>query len=201
MASNTVLKCKAELIETGTRMENVRVLTEHEIILAVIKGNKEAYQQIITTYMQKAYYIALGFVHNHQDALDLSQECFIKAYRKLKKYDLNRPFFPWFYQILKNLCIDHYKKKRRLNEVPLEDVKIIGRKQEDREMKESLWKGIAELPIEQREVIILRYFRQLSYKEIAEVTGKPVGTVMSSLYYAKKKLKDILGKYLGFEGG
>ena len=180
-------------------MESAIVLTEREIILAVIKGNKEAYQQIITNYMQRAYFIALGFVHNHQDALDLSQECFIKAYRKLKKYDLDRPFFPWFYQILKNLCIDHYKKKRRLNEVPLEDVKIIGHKQEDREMKESLWKGIAELPVEQREVIILRYFRQLSYKEIAELTGKPVGTVMSSLYYAKKKLKDILGKYLGFE--
>lgn len=187
------------MIETGNLMENVSTLTEREIILAVIKGNKEAYQQIITTYMQKAYYIALGFVHNHQDALDLSQDCFIKAYRKLKKYDLNRPFFPWFYQILKNLCIDHYKKKRRLNEVPLDDIKILGKKQEDREMKESLWKGIAELPIEQREVIILRYFRQMSYIEIAEVTGKPVGTVMSSLYYAKKKLKDILGKYLGFE--
>lgn len=199
MASNIVLKCKVGLIETGNQMESRSVLTEREIILAVIKGNKEAYQQIITTYMQRAYYIALGFVHNHQDALDLSQECFIKAYRKLKKFDLNRPFFPWFYQILKNLCIDHYKKKRRLNEVPLEDVKIIGRKQEDREMKESLWKGIAELPVEQREVIILRYFRQLSYKEIAEVLGKPVGTVMSSLFYAKKKLKDILGKYLGFE--
>jgi RNA polymerase sigma-70 factor (ECF subfamily) len=199
MASNTVLKCNVGLIETGNQMESRSVLTEREIILAVIKGNKEAYQQIITTYMQRAYYIALGFVHNHQDALDLSQECFIKAYRKLKKFDLNRPFFPWFYQILKNLCIDHYKKKRRLNEVPLEDVKIIGRKQEDREMKESLWKGIAELPVEQREVIILRYFRQLSYKEIAEVMGKPVGTVMSSLYYAKKKLKDILGKFLGFE--
>ena len=199
MASNIVLKCKVGLIETGNQMESRSVLTEREIILAVIKGNKEAYQQIITTYMQRAYYIALGFVHNHQDALDLSQECFIKAYRKLKKFDLNRPFFPWFYQILKNLCIDHYKKKRRLNEVPLEDVKIIGRKQEDKEMKESLWKGIAELPVEQREVIILRYFRQLSYKEIAEVLGKPVGTVMSSLFYAKKKLKDILGKYLGFE--
>lgn len=200
MASNSVLKCKAGLIKTGVRMESLKVLTEQEIILAVRRGNKEAFQQIITTYMQRAYYIALGFVHNHQDALDLSQECFIKAYRKLKKFDINRPFFPWFYQILKNLCIDHYNKKRRLNEVPLEDVRIIGQKQEDREMKESLWKGIAELPLEQREVIILRYFRQLSYNEIAEVTGKPVGTVMSSLYYAKKKLKGILGKYLGFEG-
>ncbi|MBN2244901.1 MAG: RNA polymerase sigma factor [Candidatus Aminicenantes bacterium] len=199
MASNSILKFKFGLAETGDRMESLKVLSEKEIILAVKNGNKEVYQQIIKCYMQRAYYIALGFVHNHQDALDLSQECFIKAYRKLKMFDAKRPFFPWFYQILKNLCIDHYKKKQRLNEVPLEDIKISGRKREDREMRESLWKGIAELPIEQREVIILRYFRQMSYKEISEVTGKPVGTVMSSLYYAKKKLKGILGKYLGFE--
>jgi RNA polymerase sigma-70 factor, ECF subfamily len=199
MASNSILKFKIGLTEIGDRMESLKILSEQEIILAVKKGNKEAYQQIIKSYMQRAYYIALGFVHNHQDALDLSQECFIKAYRKLKMFDAQRPFFPWFYQILKNLCIDHYKRKKRLNEIPLEDIKIIGKKQEDREMRDSLWKGIAELPIEQREVIILRYFRQLSYTEIAEVMGKPVGTVMSSLYYAKKKLKDILGKYLGFE--
>jgi len=58
-----------------------------------------------------------------------------------------------------------------------------------------MWKGIEQLPFEQREVIILRYFRQYSYQEIAEMTGKPMGTVMSSLFYAKKKLKEIMKKY------
>lgn len=174
-------------------------LSENEILALVKKGDAQAYQQIVKKYMQTAYYIALGFVHNHQDALDLSQESFIKAFRKIKSFDAGRPFFPWFYRILKNLCIDHFKRIRRRMEIPLEESYFLIQDREDKEMKEAMWQGIEKLPFEQKEIIILRYFREYSYEEIAEITGKPVGTVMSSLYYAKKKLKDIVGKYLGFE--
>lgn len=174
-------------------------LSENEILALVKKGDAQAYQQIVKKYMQTAYYIALGFVHNHQDALDLSQESFIKAFRKIKNFDAGRPFFPWFYRILKNLCIDHFKRIRRRMEIPLEESYFLIQDREDKEMKEAMWQGIEKLPFEQKEIIILRYFREYSYEEIAEITGKPIGTVMSSLYYAKKKLKDIVGKYLGFE--
>ena len=173
--------------------------SENEILALVKKGDAQAYQQIVKKYMQTAYYIALGFVHNHQDALDLSQESFIKAFRKIKSFDAGRPFFPWFYRILKNLCIDHFKRIRRRKEIPLEESYFLIQDREDKEMKEAMWQGIEKLPFEQKEIIILRYFREYSYEEIAEITGKPIGTVMSSLYYAKKKLKDIVGKYLGFE--
>ncbi len=173
--------------------------SENEILALVKKGDAQAYQQIVKKYMQTAYYIALGFVHNHQDALDLSQESFIKAFRKIKSFDAGRPFFPWFYRILKNLCIDHFKRIRRRMEIPLEESYFLIQDREDKEMKEAMWKGIEKLPFEQKEIIILRYFREYSYEEIAEITEKPIGTVMSSLYYAKKKLKDIVGKYLGFE--
>ncbi len=174
-------------------------LSENEILALVKKGDAQAYQQIVKKYMQTAYYIALGFVHNHQDALDLSQESFIKAFRKIKSFDAERPFFPWFYRILKNLCIDHFKRIRRRMEIPLEESYFLIQDREDKEMKEAMWQGIKKLPFEQKEIIILRYFREYSYEEIAEITGKPIGTVMSSLHYAKKRLKDIVGKYLGFE--
>jgi RNA polymerase sigma-70 factor (ECF subfamily) len=170
-------------------------LTEREILERVRRGDRAAYQGIVTRYMQTAYYIALGFVHNQQDALDISQDAFIRAFRKIKQFDLERRFFPWFYRLLKNLCLDHIKKRRRITEVPLDDVQLAGEKEADPELKELLWKGIEELSFEQREVIILRYFRQYSYQEIADVTGKPLGTVMSSLFYAKKRLKEILKKY------
>ncbi len=199
MQEGTVLQREAVLFKVKGRMKNTKALSEAEICALVQRGDKEAYQEIVVRYMQSAYYVALAFVHNHQDALDLSQEAFIRAFRKIKKFDTNRPFFPWFYRILKNLCIDHYKHRRRLREVPLDSVRILEVEHEDREMKKALWKGIDELPHEQKEIIILRYFRQLSYQEIAEVLGKPIGTVMSSLYYAKKRLKGIVGKYLGFE--
>ena len=174
-------------------------LSENEILALVKKGDAQAYQQIVKKYMQTAYYIALGFVHNHQDALDLSQESFIKAFRKIKSFDAGRPFFPWFYRILKNLCIDHFKRIRRRKEIPLEESYFLIQDREDKEMKEAMWQGIKKLPFEQKEIIILRYFREYSYEEIAEITGRPIGTVMSSLHYAKKRLKKIVGKYLGFE--
>ncbi len=191
---------KEQIFSAGAGQGKVkRTLSEREILESVQKGDKEAYGLIVKRYMHAAYYIALGFVHNQQDALDVSQDAFIKAFRKIKMFDTHMPFFPWFYRLMKNLCIDHLKHKRRMSEVPLEDTKVFDKARDDREMKEALWKGIRELPFDQREVIILRYFRQMSYAEIAELIGRPIGTVMSSLYYAKKKLKGILGKYMGFK--
>ena len=199
MQEETVLQRQTAFITTKDKMGSKKALSESEIIELVQNGDKEAYQEIVVRHMQSAYYVALAFIHNHQDALDISQEAFIRAFRKIKKFDNKRPFFPWFYRILKNLCIDHYKRRRRLNEVPPENVRILEIEHEDREMKKALWKGIDELPDEQKEIIILRYFQQLSYQEIAEILEKPIGTVMSSLFYAKKRLKGIVGKYLGFE--
>lgn len=199
MQEETVLQRESAFIGAKDKMDRKTALTEAEICELVQKGDREAYQEIVVRHMQTAYYVALAFVHNHQDALDLSQEAFIRAFRKIKKFDTKRPFFPWFYRILKNLCIDHYKHRRRLNEVPLENVRILEVEHEDREMKKALWMGIDELPSEQKEIIVLRYFQQLSYQEIAEILDKPIGTVMSSLHYAKKRLKGIVGKYLGFE--
>lgn len=178
-----------------------RERSEKDLFKAVQKGDREAYGVIVKKYMHSAYYIALGFVHNQEDALDVSQDAFIKAFRKIKMFDTEKPFFPWFYRLLRNLCIDHLKRKSRVRAIPLEDVHILTEDKENRELKETLWKGIEKLPFEQREIIILRYFRQLSYAEIAELVGKPIGTVMSSLFYAKKNLRGIIGKYLGFEMG
>ena len=176
-----------------------REMSEKAILEVVQKGDREAYAAIVKRYMHSAYYIALGLVHNQQDALDVSQDAFIKAFRKIKMFDTSKPFFPWFYRLLRNLCIDHLKGKHRMREIPLDDAHILVEEKRDRELKETLWKGIEKLPFEQREIVILRYFRQYSYAEIAEIIGKPIGTVMSSLFYAKKKLKGIVGKYMGFE--
>jgi RNA polymerase sigma-70 factor (ECF subfamily) len=172
---------------------------EREIISDVLSGRKEAYREIVEKYMQRAYYVALGFVRDPDTAMDISQMAFIKAYKSLRRFDLEKPFFPWFYRILRNLSLDHLKHARRFPEVPLEDVVIVGDEREDRDLKEALWKAIEQLPVEQREIIVLRYFEGLSYKEIAETVAKPIGTVMSSLHYSKRKLKKTLGAFLGFE--
>ena len=196
MANGTCLEASVTLRGVPLRKMSDKTLSEKEVLESVIAGNREAYQGIVQRYMRTAYFIALGFVHNQQDALDISQDAFIRAFRKIKKFDPQKPFFPWFYRLMKNLCLDHIKRRQRLKEIPLAEARVFKVEKQDKEIKEIIWKGIEELPVEQREIIILRYFQQYSYQEIAEITNKPVGTIMSSLFYAKKKLKAIVGKFL-----
>lgn len=197
MSEETALQRELVIHGGGILVREDKVLSEKEVLELVKKGDREAYQEIVIRYMKRAYYIALGFVQNPQDAMDLSQESFIRAFHKIKSFNTRMPFFPWFYRLMKNLCIDFLKRSSHHKEVPLEEVHVLKEEREDRELKEVLWRGIEKLPMEQKEVVILRYFQQMSYQEIAEMTGKPAGTVMSSLFYAKKRLKKIIGRFLG----
>jgi len=197
VAEESTLNRRVALCGEKAWMSRGILLSEKDLLLRIQKGDREAYGEVVKKHMRPAYFIALGFIHNPQDALDISQDAFVRAFRSISRFDAERPFFPWLYRILKNLCLDHLKKSRHHLEIPLEGMQLAGKEKEDRDVKEILWKGITELPFEQREVIILRYFQQYSYKEIADITSKPVGTVMSSLHGAKKKLRGILKKYLG----
>ncbi|MHC4568084.1 MAG: RNA polymerase sigma factor, partial [Planctomycetota bacterium] len=76
------------------------------------RGSAEAFEVLVNRYMKDAYFIALGLVGNREDAMDLSQEAFVRAYRNIKQVKPGRKFFPWFYQILKNLCISHLRKRK-----------------------------------------------------------------------------------------
>ncbi len=177
---------------------------ERLLLMRCRKGDSGSFEQIVNLYMKRAYAIALGFVGQHEDALDLSQEAFIKAYKNIKKYDPERRFFPWFYQILKNLCFNYLKKRKELCFSKASDSEqhriaqyatdgfdpsVIA---ERNEMKEQIWTAIGALDEKHREIIILRHFQELSYEEIAEVLGCHKGTVMSRLYYARRELKDLL---------
>lgn len=199
MSEETALQGEFYIPKDRIVMAENNALSEREAIIQVQKGHTEAYKVIVERYMKRAYYIALGYVRNVQDAMDISQESFIKAFRKIKTFDPEKSFFPWFYKLLKNLCLDHIKRRSRAQEIPLDEARVLKDEREDREMKEILWKGIEKLPFEQREVIILRYFQQFSYHEIAEITARPVGTIMSSLYYAKKRLREVIKKFLSPE--
>ena len=171
-----------------------------EIINRVKKGNKEAYGIIVKKYMKKAHFLALGFVGDTNDALDLSQMAFIKAYRSLSSFDQERPFLPWFYANLRNLCLNFVKRKKAIPMVPLEEANqsdpALYQKDHREDMKEIVGKAISSLSAEAKEVILLKYFQECSYSEMAEILNCPVGTIMSRLYYARKKLKENLERYL-----
>lgn len=173
------------------------------------RGSKEAFEAVVRRYMKDAYFIALGLVGNREDALDLSQEAFIHTYRNIKRFNPDRKFFPWFYQILRNLCFNHLKKARderrrfaeRFGDQEIErdagDLFTPDVVAERNETKDRVWKAIGRLDDKHREVIILRHFRSLSYEQIAQNLFCGKGTVMSRLYYARKRLKEILDSQKG----
>ena len=168
------------------------------------RGSRRAFEVFVNKYMKDAYFIALGLVGNHDDALELSQEAFIRAYRNIKLIKPDRRFFPWFYQILKNLCISHLRKRRyrqasSLNAENCPEVaaqtdcfspEAVARRNET---KDRVWQAIGKLDEKHREVIILRHFQNMSYDQIADALCCNKGTVTSRLYYARKKLEELLG--------
>jgi RNA polymerase sigma-70 factor (ECF subfamily) len=172
-------------------------LTDSQIIDAVKRGRKEAYREIVERYKRRVYFIAVGLVGNPHDALDLSQEAFIRAYRNISSFDSARPFLPWFHAIIRNLCLDFLRRADRRREIPLDGVEVADGDPADREFREAMWEAIERLSPEQREIITLHYFQGLSYKEMADTLGKPIGTIMSSLYYARQRLKIILKGSMG----
>lgn len=176
-------------------MNRDEAMEEREALKRVMRGDIDTYRVIVERYKERAYYTALGFLGNPEDALDISQDAFVRAYKSLKTFNLSRPFFPWFYKILRNLCFDFLKKRRRIPEVPLEDVEKRGDGYGVEEiykrkvLKEKVWEAISQLSPEEREIILLRFFQDCSYKEISEILDCPIGTVMSRLYYAKNSLR------------
>jgi len=177
--------------------------------LAAIKrcqqGSRKDFEPIVERYKKQSYSIALGLVGNHEDALDISQEAFVRAYKNIDRLKNSSKFFPWFYQILKNLCFTHLKSKRirqatslnnpdgSENIIPAEgdwftpDAVI-----ERTETKDQVWKAIGKLSKKHREVIVLRHFENLTYDQIADALFCSKGSVMSRLYHARKKLKKLL---------
>jgi RNA polymerase sigma-70 factor (ECF subfamily) len=169
-----------------------KALSDGEIIESVKQGDRDSYREIVDRYKQRAYHMALALVGDPQDALDMSQSAFIKAYRNIRRFDAGRPFLPWFYRILRNLCLDHIRRSKRRHEVPLSEALILQDASAEGEMQLALRRAIETLDAEHREVVMLHYFEGFSYREMASTLGKPMGTIMSTLYQARQKLKAAL---------
>lgn len=179
------------------------VADDSELMIAVKKGNQKAFRVLVERYKKKAYFIALGLVGDSDDAYDLSQEAFIRIYNARKRFDSGKPFFSWFYTILSNLSKNQIKKKSVRTDYARQAKEEYDPKMDNctapdalveaDESKAAVWAAIEKLSYDHREVIVLRHFEDMSYEEIAGLLGIPVGSVMSRLYYARKKLRDLLG--------
>lgn len=177
-----------------------RITSDSQAIELCQAGNKAAYGYLVNQYKERAYYSALGIVRSHDAALDLSQDAFVRAYRHIGKFDTTKKFFTWYYQILRNLCLNFIRDKKRharsFSEVDENQIKTISDEREDasalaeqNELKEALWAAMDDLKPKEREIIMLKEFQDLPYKDIADILEIPIGTVMSRLFNARKALK------------
>ncbi len=180
---------------------------DRPLVLRVRSGDRDAFGELVLKYMRRAYFTALGIVGSHDDAMDLSQDAFARAFRARRSLDPDRPFYPWFYQILRRLCFNHLRNQKtrrdRLEEAAGWLADRAGaraaeaapdRMAERAELRARLEAAIAALPPHEREVIVMREFEGLRYREIADLLGIPIGTVMSRLYAARKALAATLGE-------
>jgi RNA polymerase sigma-70 factor (ECF subfamily) len=181
---------------------------ERELLLRVQGGDHQAFGELVKKYMQRAYYGALGLTGSHDDALELSQEAFARAFRARASIDPQRPFYTWYYQILQRLCFnlgrDSKSRRQKLDAHSTWLVSEAENRQaadpedllQQQQLSTRCQTAIERLADTEREIIVLRELEELSYQEIASLLDIPVGTVMSRLYTARKRLATQLADLL-----
>ncbi len=182
---------------------------EAAVIQAVLGGDVNAFEKLVKEYEKNVYNLALRMTGNSEDAADMSQEAFIKAYNSITSFRGDSKFSVWLYRIVSNVCLDFLRSRNRKQTVSLsaenddgEDVEldIADETQSpelllDRSMtRDAVRRGLAALPPDHREILLLREIQGLSYEEIADVLGLEEGTVKSRIFRARKKLCSFLIK-------
>ena len=181
--------------------------SDGELVRESRLGDKEAFRELVERYQRKIVSVALGMVHNPDDALEIAQETFVKAFESLGGFKGESSFYTWLYRIVVNRAIDFRRRERRHPTVALDDRdgQGTGEGYEDtlkeerpndpyqqvqaREVGDRVSAAINELTPDHKAVILLREVEGLSYEEISRVMQCSKGTVMSRLHYARKKLQ------------
>lgn len=177
--------------------ERKEACNEREMLRAVLNGRKEAYADIFKLHRHRAYGLAYQYTGNKEDALDVVQDAFIRAYINLKRFDLGREFGPWLLTIVRNLSIDLLRKRKSRAAEDLPEVlpDLRSRTRADEELlRLEVRTALLQMEPGQREIIFLKDYQGHSYAEIAEIIDIPLGTVMSRLHHARKRLAQLVRK-------
>ena len=175
-------------------------LDEAGLVAACLAGRPDAFEVIVERHRRTVYQLCYRFVGNHEDASDLSQDVFLRAYRGLGNFRGGSSLSTWLYRIGVNLCLNRVSAKRPVTEAIDEQQHIDTRSESasERVLREErgaqVRKAIAALPPKQRATLILRMYHELSHEEIAGVLGSSVGAVKANFFHALGNLKKQLGK-------
>ena len=185
---------------------------EHDDIALVRrcqKGDALAFEQLVIKYRSKVFSMIYGMVQNEQDAWDLAQEGFVKAWRSIHRFKGQASFYTWLYRIVTNVAIDSLRRKSFKKTAEFDDEIAATQVEpgsktmpqpdpmphqglEREEIRHRIEHAINKLSPEHRAVIVMKEIEELQYSEIAEALGCSIGTVMSRLFYARKKLQTLL---------
>ncbi|NQT16005.1 MAG: sigma-70 family RNA polymerase sigma factor [Planctomycetes bacterium] len=176
-------------------MKGRSVQSDAEAIQQCRSGHPDAFRVLVERYQAEAFGHALALLGHREDALDCVQDSFLAVYQAIERFDVSRDFYPWFCVILRNRCYKQFDARKRRSEaesVNRERCLLIVAPDDVRvgELEDALWA----LAPQDREIITLRHLEGLKYVELAERLSIPVGTVMSRLYYARSRLRDLLGE-------
>lgn len=185
------------------------------LVKQVLGGDRGAFQILFERYYPRVKNVSYGVLGSQEDAEDVVQEAFLKAYRNLSSFRGQSSFYTWLYRIVFNLSIDYARKKYRQTEVNVSETEMFDAsmnsvsaqeiplsksatpfgRMEQKEMGEAISKAIEQLSPEHKAVIILREVEGLSYNEISDIIGCSKGTIMSRLHHARKRLQKVLHSF------
>ena len=185
-------------------------VSELDLVKRCQAGDPEAFDELVTRYRTRIFGMIYNMVHNEQDAWDLAQDSFVKAWKSIKRFRGKSSFYTWMYRIVMNVTIDWLRKKQIKgagtefdDAVQLKEIDPASRtvpkaeelpyeRMERSEVRTQIDNAIAQLTPEHRAVILMKETEGMQYHEIAEALGCSIGTVMSRLFYARKRLQSLL---------
>jgi RNA polymerase sigma-70 factor (ECF subfamily) len=167
-----------------------------DLVERYLAGDMTAFDELMIRYERQIYRVCYRFVQNREDAMDLAQEVFIKAFEHLGSFRRESSLKTWLYRIAVNHCINHVKKQsHEFVEVTdsIGSVRASVQSQlEDREQREHFRRLVKQLPPKQKAILELRINEQLSYEEIATISGRSVSTIKASVFFALEKLRKLV---------
>lgn len=173
-----------------TTEDNDLVLIRH-----CLDGHGEAFESIVDKYQKIMFNVALRMINNYEDAEDVTQSVFVKAFERLDTFNPNYKFFSWLYRITINESLNFLNQRKQFEELDkglISTEKTPEEEYEDSETSRGIQKALMDLKLQYRTVIILRHFQNLSYREISQIIQLPEKTVKSRLFTARQLTKDIL---------
>lgn len=162
-------------------------MNDQETIRRCLNGDRDAFRHLVEQYQNEAAGHAVAILGNAADVQEAVQEAFIDAFQALPRFDTSRRFYPWFYALLRNRCFRLLRKR-----VPTESLDSAVILSGSVEETIALERALLKLAPEDRELILMRGMDGLSYQELSEWLGIPQGTVMSRLFHARRKLRELM---------